>query len=221
MLPDPRKYNEKVVYMINQGIIVVVSGFSGAGKGTIMKELLKRYDNYELSISATTRAPRPGEENGREYFFITDEEFEKLIAEDGLIEHAGYCGHYYGTPRKFVEDKLASGKDVVLEIEIQGALQIKKKFPQALLLFVMPPSIEELEKRLRGRGTETEEVIRGRLKRAVEESKGIDEYDNIVINDVVDACVEQMHGIIKAAHFTPDRNKDFISDIQNQLLELK
>lgn len=207
--------------MKTKGIIVVVSGFSGAGKGTLMKELIKRYDNYELSISATTRKPRPGEENGREYFFVSKEEFEKLIGEDGLIEHACYVGNYYGTPKKFVQDKLDAGKDVILEIEIQGAIQIKKKFPNALLLFVMPPSVDELEKRLRGRGTETDDVIHGRLLRAKEEGQGIDEYDNIVINDDLDTCVSEMHEIIKAAHFTPARNTEFIKGIQKQLSELK
>ena len=206
--------------MKTKGIIVVVSGFSGAGKGTLMKELIKRYDNYELSISATTRNPRPGEENGREYFFVSKEEFEKLIEEDGLIEHACYVGNYYGTPKKFVQDKLDAGKDVILEIEIQGALQIKKKFPNALLLFVMPPSVDELEKRLRGRGTETDDVIHGRLLRAKEEGQGIDEYDNIVINDDLDTCVKQLHEIIQAAHYTPARQAVFIEDIQKQLTEL-
>ncbi len=206
--------------MNKKGIIVVVSGFSGAGKGTLMKELLNTYDNYALSVSATTRAPRPGEKHGEHYFFVSDEEFEKLIAEDGLIEHAGYCGHYYGTPKAFVEEKLESGKDVILEIEIQGALQIKKKYPNALLLFVTPPSIEELEKRLRGRGTETDEVIHGRMLRAKEEGQGIDEYDNIVINDNLETCVKEMHGIIQAAHYTPARNAEFIEMIQDQLSKL-
>ena len=206
--------------MNKKGIVVVVSGFSGAGKGTLMKELLKRYDNYALSISATTRNPRPGEENGREYFFVSKEEFEKLIAEDGLIEYANYVGNYYGTPKKFVEEKLDQGLDVILEIEIQGALQIKKKFPEALLLFVTPPSVDELERRLRGRGTETDEVIHGRMLRAKEEGQGIDEYDNIVINDDLDVCVRQMHEIIQAAHFTPARNADFVADIKKQLSDL-
>ena len=206
--------------MNKKGIVVVVSGFSGAGKGTLMKELLKRYDNYALSISATTRNPRPGEENGREYFFVSKDEFEKLIAEDGLIEYANYVGNYYGTPKKFVEEKLDQGLDVILEIEIQGALQIKKKFPEALLLFVTPPSVDELERRLRGRGTETDEVIHGRMLRAKEEGQGIDEYDNIVINDDLDVCVRQMHEIIQAAHFTPARNADFVADIKKQLSDL-
>ena len=207
--------------MNQKGLIVVISGFSGTGKGTLMKELVKRYDNYALSISATTRAPRPGEEDGREYFFMKDADFEKLIAEDGLVEHAGYCGHYYGTPRKFVEENIEKGKNVILEIEIQGALQIKKKFPQALLLFVMPPSADELEKRLRGRGTETDEVIRGRLARAVEESKGIEEYEYILVNDDLDACVARMHQIIDSAHDTPARNADFIAEIRKEVAKFQ
>ncbi len=207
--------------MSKKGIIVVVSGFSGAGKGTLMKALMSKYDNYALSISATTRNPRPGEENGREYFFVSKDEFEKLIADEGLIEYAKYVDNYYGTPKKFVQEKLDQGKDVILEIEVQGALQIKKKFPDALLLFVTPPSAEELEKRLRGRGTETEEVIHGRLHRAKEEGQSIDEYDNIVINDKLDECVDQMHEIIQAAHYTPDRNQGFLSLLKSQLAEFK
>lgn len=205
------------VKMKRKGIIIVVSGFSGAGKGTIMKALIAKYDQYALSISATTRNPRPGEENGREYFFVSNEEFEKLIKENGLIEHAGYVNHYYGTPRKFVEDKLNAGIDVILEIEIQGALQIKKQYPDAVLLFVMPPSAKELEKRLRGRGTETDEVIRQRLNRAVEESVGIENYDYIVINDKLEDAVEEVHGIISSAHNTPDRNKEFIAEMREEL----
>lgn len=206
---------------LNQkGIIIVVSGFSGAGKGTVMKALTAKYDKYALSISATTRNPRPGEENGREYFFVSNEEFEKLIKENGLIEHAGYVDHYYGTPRKFVEDQLDAGKDVILEIEIQGALQIKEQYPEAVLLFIMPPSAMELKKRLTGRGTETEEVIAQRLKRAKEESVGIEKYDYIVVNDDLDECVEQVHDIISAAHMAPSRNLDFINTIRNELNEL-
>ena len=144
--------------MNKEGILIVVSGFSGAGKGTIMKALLERYDNYALSISATTRNPRPGEEEGKAYFFKTTEEFEKMIAKDDLIEYAMYVGNYYGTPKAYVEEQLCAGKDVILEIEIQGALKVKEKFPNTLLLFVTPPSAEELRKRLEGRGTETQEV---------------------------------------------------------------
>ena len=137
--------------MREKGILIVVSGFSGSGKGTIMKELLKQYDNYALSISATTRNPRPGEEDGREYFFKTVEDFEKMIAKEELIEYARYVDNYYGTPRAYVEEQLEAGKDVILEIEIQGALKVKEKFPDTLLLFVTPPSAEELKSRLVGR----------------------------------------------------------------------
>ncbi len=206
--------------MNRKGIIIVVSGFSGAGKGTLMKELIKRYDSYALSVSATTRSPRPGEVDGREYFFVSNEEFEKLISENGLIEHAGYVDHYYGTPRKFVEDKLSQGIDVILEIEIQGALQIKEQYPDAVLLFVMPPSAAELKQRLVGRGTETEVVINQRLSRAKEESVGIEKYDYIVINDDLDECVEKVNQIIDAAHHSPSRNLDFIETIRKQLNEL-
>ena len=149
--------------MREKGILIVVSGFSGSGKGTIMKELLKQYDNYALSISATTRNPRPGEEDGREYFFKTVEDFEKMIAKEELIEYARYVDNYYGTPRAYVEEQLEAGKDVILEIEIQGALKVKEKFPDTLLLFVTPPSAEELKSRLVGRGTETMDVIEFRM----------------------------------------------------------
>ena len=206
--------------MNRKGIIIVVSGFSGSGKGTLMNLLTSKYDNYALSVSATTRSPRPGEVNGREYFFVSTEEFEKLINENGLIEHAGYVDHYYGTPRKFVEDKLSQGIDVILEIEIQGALQIKEQYPDAVLLFVMPPSVAELEKRLRGRGTETEEVILQRLKRAKEESVGIEKYDYLVINDDLEKCTERLHSIIEAAHGAPSRNLDFIETIRDELNRL-
>lgn len=203
--------------MKRKGILIVVSGFSGAGKGTLVKRLIEEYDGYALSISATTRQPRPGETDGREYFFLQKEEFEQKIAENGLIEYATYCDHYYGTPRAYVEKQLDDGKDVILEIEIQGALKIKKQYQDALLLFVMPPSAEELRRRLVGRGTETQEVIDKRMRRAAEEAEGIDAYDYIVVNDDLDLCVRQLHEIITAAHNTPDRNREFIEDIRTEL----
>ena len=208
-----------MIQMKRKGLIVVVSGFSGTGKGTLMKALTARYDCYALSVSATTRDPRPGEKEGSEYFFISDSEFEKMIEEDALVEHAGYCHHYYGTPKKFVEEQISIGKDVILEIEIQGALQIKKKFPEALLLFVMPPNVPELESRLRGRGTETDEVIHERMLRAKTEAEGIEQYDYIIINDQLDECVEQTHAVIEAAHYTPFRNEQFIEEIRQQLVK--
>lgn len=203
--------------MNRKGILVVVSGFSGAGKGTLMKRLLSKYDNYALSISMTTRAPRDKEADGREYFFVAKEEFEDKISKEGLIEYASYCGNYYGTPREYVEAQLECGKDVVLEIEIQGALQIKKKFPTALLLFVLPPTAEELKKRLEGRGTETAEVINSRLLRAREEADGIENYDYIVVNDELERCTQEMHSIIMAAHHTPDRNEEYIEKMRQEL----
>ena len=200
-----------------KGILIVVSGFSGAGKGTIMKALLERYDNYALSISATTRNPRPGEEEGKAYFFKTTEEFEKMIAQDDLIEYAMYVGNYYGTPKAYVEEQLRAGKDVILEIEIQGALKVKEKFPNTLLLFVTPPSAEELRKRLEGRGTETQEVIDGRMKRAIEEAEYMDQYDYLVVNDELDVCVEEMHHLIQGEHERCFRNQTFIEHMKREL----
>ena len=162
---------------MSKGILVVVSGFSGAGKGTVMKRLLEKYKDYALSVSATTRNPREGEVDGREYFFRTKEEFEKLIEEDALIEYAQYVGNYYGTPRSYVEEQLSQGKNVILEIEIQGAMKVKEKIPEALLVFVTPPTVEELKNRLVGSGTETEDDIADRLARAAEEAEGMGEYD--------------------------------------------
>ena len=203
--------------MKRKGILIVVSGFSGAGKGTLMKELLKRYDNYALSVSMTTRAPREGEVDGESYFFVDKETFERTIAEDGLIEYASYCGNYYGTPREYVEKCLQDGRDVILEIEIQGALKVKEKFPETLLLFVMPHSAAELKRRLEGRGTESPEVIRERLVRASEEAEGIENYEYLIINDDLDECVREMHDIINAARRNPVRNRHLIADMRSEL----
>ena len=202
----------------NKGILTVVSGFSGAGKGTIMKELLKQHpDTYALSISATTRNPRPGETDGVEYFFRTREEFEQMIAEDALIEYAQYVGNYYGTPKAYVEEQLLAGKNVILEIEIQGALKVKEKFPDTLLLVVTPPSAEELKNRLVGRGTETMDVVMSRLNRANEEAEGIEQYDYLVINDVLEDAVEEVHQIIQNEHYRVSRNETSIEMMRNEL----
>ena len=203
--------------MNKKGILIVVSGFSGAGKGTLMKALLNKYDNYALSISATTRNPREGEVDGREYFFKTTEEFEKMIAQDELIEYAKYVNNYYGTPRAYVEEQLASGKDVILEIEIQGALKVKEKFPETLLLFVTPPSADILRGRLIGRGTETMEVIESRMRRAAEEAEGMDAYDYLIINDDLEICVREMHRIIVGEHRRTFRNTEFMNQIKKEL----
>ena len=206
--------------MNQQGILVVVSGFSGAGKGTLMKELLKRYDNYALSISATTRQPREGEKDGEDYFFVNREYFQQMIEEGRLVEYAQYVNHYYGTPRDYVEKKMAEGKDVILEIEIQGALKVKKRFPDALLIFVTPPSAGELRRRLVGRGTETIEVINARLRRAAEEASGMEAYDYLLINDEIDACVEQMHQLITLQHSKTCYHLDFLSRMREELYHL-
>ena len=203
--------------MKEKGLLLVISGFSGAGKGTVVKRLLELHNDYALSISATTRSPREGEQNGREYFFKTREEFEQMIEHDELVEYAQYVGNYYGTPKAYVEEQLRAGKDVILEIEIQGALKVKEKFPNTLLLFVTPPSAEELRKRLEGRGTETQEVIDGRMKRAIEEAEYMDQYDYLVVNDELDVCVEEMHHLIQGEHERCFRNQTFIEHMKREL----
>ena len=203
--------------MKKQGTLVVVSGFAGTGKGTVMKELLSRYDSYALSVSATTRNPRPGEVDGREYFFKTKEEFEQMIEEQAFVEYACYVGNYYGTPKQYVQEQLAAGKDVILEIEIQGALSIKEQFPDALLLFIAPPSADVLKERLVGRGTETEDVIEQRLARAVEESKGMENYDYLVVNDQLDECVETVHQMIQTAGWKMSRREADVEELRKQI----
>ena len=208
---------ERGVIVKTKGILIVVSGFAGSGKGTLMKEIMEQYDNYALSISATTRKPRGMEIDGKEYFFKSVEEFEKMIAEGELIEYANYVGNYYGTPKAYVESQLAAGKDVILEIEIQGALKVKKQFPETLLLFVTPPNAKILKERLVGRGTETTEVVEMRMNRACEEAEGIESYDYILVNDDLQTCVMQMHHIIQSEHYRTNRNASFIEQIRNEL----
>lgn len=202
---------------MSKGLLLVISGFSGAGKGTVMKRLLELHDEYSLSISATTRKPREGEADGREYFFKTVEEFEKMIAEDALIEHAQYVGNYYGTPKAYVEEQLDKGNNVILEIEIQGAMNIKRMFPDAVLMFITSPSAAELEKRLRGRGTEDETTIKARLSRAAEEAEGVEDYDYIVINDEVDLCVGRIHDIVLSEKMKAKYNLGLINNIKEEL----
>lgn len=202
--------------MKNKGILTVVSGFSGAGKGTIMKELLKKYE-FALSISATTRKPREGEEHGREYFFLTREEFENKIKENDFIEYAEYVGNYYGTPKSYVKEQLEQGKDVLLEIEMQGGMLVKEQFPDAVLIFITPPSAEVLKKRLIGRGTEDIDTINRRILRAGEEAKFMKQYDYIVVNDVLDFAVENVHNVIETEHCKRERQSQLIEQMTEEL----
>ena len=213
--------------MKNKGKLVVISGFSGAGKGTLMKALMKEYgDSYALSVSATTRNPRPGEMDGVDYFFVTKDKFEQMIAEDALIEYAQYVGNYYGTPKEYMQQQLDLGKNVILEIEIQGALKIKEKFPDTVLMFVTAPNANELKNRLVGRGTETPEVIAARLSRACEESMGMEKYDYLVINDTIENGISLIDRLIcdersgnkenNRAHRV-SANIDFINKMREEL----
>lgn len=183
--------------MSNRGLLVVYSGFSGVGKGTVMKEMLKREETFRLSVSATTREPRPGEVDGREYYFLTKDKFLKMIEKDEFLEYAQYADNYYGTPKKAVEDMLNEGYNVFLEIEVQGGLQIMEKCPDCLSIFIVPPSLEVLEQRLRGRGTETEEVIEKRMKAALVEQEYTSRYDFVVENDIVEKTVDDIINIVK------------------------
>jgi guanylate kinase len=184
--------------MNKKGILIILSGFSGVGKGTVVRRLLSDYDNYALSISATTRKPREGEEDGVSYFFKSKEEFEQMIKEDSFIEHARYVENYYGTPKAYVQEQLDAGKDVILEIEIQGALKVKEKYPDALMLFLVPPDAQTLKERLVGRGTETADVIHDRLERAAQEAQEMGSYEYIIVNDDLDTCVKQVHELIQS-----------------------
>ena len=201
--------------MSKKGVLVVLSGFSGAGKGTIMKEVVKRYP-YFLSISATTRKPREGEIDGVDYFYHSREEFETMIENGELIEWAEYVGNYYGTPKKAVEKQLAEGKDVLLEIEMQGGMLVKEQFPEALLLFVTPPSFEELEHRLIGRGTETKEEIARRMQRATEEVAYMPSYDYLIINDKLEQAIQDVHQIIQTEHMRVACNEELIHSFKEE-----
>lgn len=204
--------------MNKQGVLVIVSGFSGAGKGTLVRELMKNYsDYYALSVSATTRKPRERETHGKDYFFVSQEEFETMISQDAFIEHAKYVNNYYGTPKAYVQEQMTAGKDVILEIEIQGALKVKEKFKDALLLFVTPPNAVELKNRLIGRGTEDIETILKRIQRGCEEAEGIEKYDYLVINDKLDDCVLNMHRMIQIEHCKVSRNQEFVLKIEEEL----
>ena len=218
MIPDEVKTLNK------RGLLIVISGFSGSGKGTVVKELVDRY-GYNVSISATTRKPRDYETEGVEYFFVTKEEFENKISENGFIEHAQFVGNYYGTPKDYVESMLADGKDVILEIEVQGGLQVKEQYPDTVMIFLAPPDAEELKMRLEGRGTESSDVILKRLERAKQEIAYIDRYDYFVINDDLNECVDNIHNILSYEKKKLIYNKYVIDelkeDFDKQLSKMK
>jgi len=200
--------------MNNKGLLVVISGPSGVGKGTVLRSYLAQNKKVKVSISATTRKPRPGEEDGVHYYFMAEERFCQLAENDGMLEHAQYSGNYYGTPREMVERELCAGNDVILEIEVQGAMQVKQKCPDALMIFILPPSMAELTKRLIDRRTEDEETINRRMAAAKNELAQASSYDYAVINDNVDDAVEKIGAILRAAKCSTNYMKDFINEVQ-------
>lgn len=198
-----------------KGILFVLSGPAGVGKGTVRKRLFEKETHLKYSVSATTRQMRPGEEEGVDYFYKSKEAFEQMIEENDLLEYAQYVDNYYGTPRQYVLDELNKGNDVFLEIEVQGALQVKKNFPEGVFIFLFPPSLEELKNRIVNRGTETNDVIKQRLQEARKEIEMMREYDYVVVNDDVDHAVEKVKSIVVSEHC----NRARIEDQYNKILE--
>jgi len=193
---------------MRKGLLIVLSGPSGTGKSTVCRALLKKHEDIALSISCTTRAPRAGEEDGVSYFFISHEQFDEMIAQDAFLEYAQVFSNFYGTPKSFVEEQLLSGKDVLLEIDVQGALKAKQAFPEGVYVFLVPPSKEELENRIRSRGTETEEQITTRLGKANAEMKLIEKYDYVIVNDEVEKVIGSVECILAAERLKVSRNKE-------------
>lgn len=202
--------------MSKKGLLLIVSGPSGVGKGTVCSEYIKTHCECSLSVSATTRPMREGEKDGVDYFFVSEDEFRSKIDNDGFLEHAVFCGNYYGTPKKNVMELLESGKDVILEIEVQGAMQVRSHYPEGVLIFVLPPSLKDLEERLRGRGTEKDEVINKRLERAKDEFKFINKYNYILLNDTVENAVARLSSIVSAEKNLVSRN---YSEIKKEYID--
>ena len=199
--------------MFREGLLVVVSGPSGTGKGTVLNYLREREKSIKFSVSATTRQPRSGEVDGVNYFFKTNEEFENMIKNGELVEWVRYCDNYYGTPKKCIEDTIKSGYDCLLEIEVEGALKIKKIYPDSVSIFILPPSFEELRRRIESRGTEKPEVIEKRMEKALKEMKLIDKYDYVIINDEVEKAVNSICYILASEKLKSSRNKNILESI--------
>ena len=201
---------------MNKGLLFVVSAPAGCGKDTILEQVFKKSPNAAYSISATTRAPRPGEEDGVHHFFHTRESFEQMIKENAVLEYTEYCGNYYGTPRSGVEQKLAQGKDVILKIEVNGAMNIKKLYPDCTLIFILPPSMAELERRLRKRGTETEEKIIERTAQARAELEYAKNYDYLIVNGELETAVDDLIAVIRAEKLTRARQLSLLEQLKSE-----
>ena len=199
--------------MMNKGKLFVVSAPSGCGKGTILFEVLNKNKNLFYSVSATTRAPREGEIDGVNYYFLSKDEFKMEIDNGGMLEYAQYCDNFYGTPKKKVVEKLEQGIDVILEIETKGAMQVKGVMPEAVLIFILPPSVLELRRRLNKRGTEEESVIEKRVKEAEDEIRRAFNYDYIIMNDELDKAIEDFEAVLKASKLTKENNKNMIEEV--------
>lgn len=198
---------------MNRGTLYVISAPSGCGKGTILAEVFERNSNVFYSVSATTRNPREGEVDGVNYHFLTREKFIELVENNGMLEYAEFCGNMYGTPREAVEKKLSEGCDVILEIETKGAKQIKEKMPEAILIFILPPSINELRRRLKKRGTETEEVIERRVSEAEGEIRQAYDYDYVMMNGELSEAIDDFMAIMKASKYDKNNNKKIIDEV--------
>jgi guanylate kinase len=205
--------------MPKEGLLIVISGPSGTGKGTILRHIRENNKDIRFSVSATTREPRSGEVHGINYFFKSSQEFEEMIQSDDLIEWVSYCGNYYGTPRKYIEDILADGYDCILEIDVAGALNIKKKYPNCVSVFVLPPSFKELKRRITDRGTESPEIIEMRLKTAKYEMTFVDKYDYAIINDHIEKVVTELEGILMAEKLKFARNINILEQLGLDILK--
>nr|WP_207641822.1 guanylate kinase [Ruminiclostridium cellobioparum] len=199
--------------MQQRGLLVVISGPSGTGKGTVCKKLLAERDNVRYSVSATTRKPREGEVEGQNYFFVSEGQFLDMLEKDALIEWDKYCDNYYGTPKAFVDSCIEAGTDVILEITVEGALEIKQKYPECVLVFIVPPSLEELRRRIESRATECWDIIEKRLEQAANELKYVAKYDYLVLNDSVDDAVLNIEKVLDAERLKPSRNIEFLNSL--------